>query len=189
MNVLVITDHFTQYAGAIVTSNQSTRVMATAFWNECIANYSFPETLLMDQGYNFESQLIEELCKLAHIHKVWAMPDHPKTYGQCERFNQMLINMINTLESTDKQRWKYYLPTLVHAYNCTKNNAMDVSPYYLMYGCKPRLPINIKFGLMSHKTEEHLHYEFVAKLNKQLQKCYELANRHHCKVWPKDENL
>ena len=37
---------------------------------------------------------------------------------------------------------------LVHAYNCTKN-AMDFSPYYLMYGHKPQLPIDIKFGLTS----------------------------------------
>ena len=68
------------------------------------------------------------------------MPYHPETNSQCERFNQMLLNMIGTLESDDRQHCKDYLPTLVHAYNCTKNNATDFSPYYLMYGCKSRLP-------------------------------------------------
>ena len=77
INVLVITDHFTQYAKAIVTPNQSAKAMATAFWNEFIMNYSFPEKLLMDQGCNFESQLIKELCRLAHTCKVQTMPYHP----------------------------------------------------------------------------------------------------------------
>ena len=106
MNTLVIMDHFMWYAKAIVTPNQSTRAVATAFWNEIIANYSFSEKLLMDQGHNFEAQLIKELCKLADIYKVQTMPYHPKTNGQFERFNQMLINIIGMLESNDKQCWK-----------------------------------------------------------------------------------
>ena len=55
MNVLAITDHFVGYEKAIVTPNQSAKAKVTAFWNQFIANYSFPEKLLMDQGHNFES--------------------------------------------------------------------------------------------------------------------------------------
>ena len=88
----------------------------------------------MDQGCNFELQLIKELCRLAHICKVQTTPYHPETNGQCERFNQMLINMIGTLDSDDEQHWKDYLPTLVHAYNCTKNNATDLAPTILCMG-------------------------------------------------------
>ena len=120
-----------------------------------LSNYSFLEKLLTDQGHNFGSQLIKELCKLVHIHKVQTTHYHLETNSQCERSNQMLINMIGTWESHDKQHWKHYLPTLVYAYNCTKNNATDFSLYYLMYRCKPRLPIDIKFGLTSPQTEEH----------------------------------
>ena len=90
--------------------------------------------------------------------------------------------MISTLVSDNKQQWKDYLPTLVHAYNCTKNNATDFSPYYLMYRHKPRLPIGLKFCLRSPKTKGHSHNKFVARPGTQLCKCYELANRHQCKV-------
>ena len=150
MNILVITDHFMQHVKIIVTPNKSAKMTATTFWNEFITNYSFPEKLLTDQGCNLESQLIKELCKVVHIHKVQTTPYHPETTSQCERFNQMLITMISMLESYEKQHWQDYLLTLVHAYNCSKNNAMDFIPYYLMYRCKPRLPIDNKFGLMSN---------------------------------------
>ena len=43
VNILVITDHFTWYAKAVVTPNQSTKATVTAFWNEFIANCGSPK--------------------------------------------------------------------------------------------------------------------------------------------------
>ena len=36
---------------------------------------------------------------------------------------------------------------LVHAYNCMDSMATKFSPYYLMFGREPNLPIDIEFGL------------------------------------------
>ena len=94
---------------------------------------------------------------------------------------RLFISMIGMLEIKDKQHWKEYLPIPVHTYNCTKNNVTDFSPYHLMYGCKPWLPIDIEFGLTSPQSEEHSHNKFLEKLSNRLQWCYELANQHQCK--------
>ena len=53
---------------------------------------------------------------------------HPETNGPRERFNQMFIDVIGKLESDEKQHWRDYLSTLVHAYNCTRNNATYLNP-------------------------------------------------------------
>ena len=47
---------------------------------------------------------------------------------QCERFNCTLINKISTLQLQDKPHWKDFIPTLIYAYDCTENNAIDLSP-------------------------------------------------------------
>ena len=87
-----------------------------------------------------------------------------------------LISMISTLKTKYKHHWKDYLPTLVHAYNCTKNNATDISPYFLMYGSKLQLSIDIQFGLTCPHSEKHSHSKFMARLSAQLCWCYEVAD-------------
>ena len=62
---------------------------------------------------------------------------HPHMDGQCECFNATLINMLGTLPEKPKSTCRELASTLVHAYNCTKNNVTDFSPYYLMLGLKP----------------------------------------------------
>ena len=86
--VLVVTDHFTRYAQAFPTKSQTAKVTAKVLWHNFICHYGFPEKFISDQGRNFESQLIADLCKLAKVKKVRTSPYHPMTNGQCERFNR-----------------------------------------------------------------------------------------------------
>ena len=69
-NVLVITDHFTRYAQAYPSKTQTAQATAKLLWENFIRHYGFPEKFLSDQGRNFESELISELCKLAKVEKV-----------------------------------------------------------------------------------------------------------------------
>ena len=55
--------------------------------------------------------------------------------------------MLGTLTHEQKKDWKSHVPALVHAYSCTRNAATGLSPYYLLFGREPRLPVDVKFGL------------------------------------------
>ena len=103
-NVLVVTNHFTRYAQAYVTKTQTAQMTAKTLWNKFIAHYGLPEKILIDQGWNFKSQLVADLCKLMGTQKVQTSPYHPQTNGQCERFNSTLINMLGTLPKKKKLR-------------------------------------------------------------------------------------
>ena len=101
-NVLVVTDHFTRYAQAYVTRTQMAQTMGKTLWDKFIVHYGLPKKILMDQGCNFESQLVADLCELMEVQKIWTSPYHPQTNGQCERFNSTLINMLGTLPKEKK---------------------------------------------------------------------------------------
>ena len=70
-NVLVITDHFTRYALAYPSKTQTAHAQATAriLWDNFFCHYGFLEKFISDQGRNFESDLIKELCKMAGVKK------------------------------------------------------------------------------------------------------------------------
>ena len=118
-NVLMITDHFTRDAQAYATRTQTAQMTVRTLWDKFIVHYGLPKKILTDQGQNFESQLVADLCELMGVWKIQTSPYPPKTSGQCERFNSTLINMLGTLPKEKKSEWKNHIGTLVHAYNCT----------------------------------------------------------------------
>ena len=87
VNILVITDHFTWYAQAIVLSSQTANCAAQNLWDKFVVHYGLPEKILTDQGCNFESDLLKELGGLAQVKKIRTLGYHPQTNGQCEGFN------------------------------------------------------------------------------------------------------
>jgi len=77
-NILVLTDHFTKYAVAIPTRNQTARTTADAFYNNSIINFGIPTRIHSDQGANFESNIIKQLCEIHNIKKSHTLIYHPQ---------------------------------------------------------------------------------------------------------------
>jgi hypothetical protein len=99
---------------------------------------------------------------------------HPMGNGQVERFNRTLLEMLGTLQSVQKANWKTHIPTIVHAYNCTRHESTGFSPFYLLFGRQPRIPIDLLLG--SESSEGGKSYEvFVASLRERLRFAYGLA--------------
>lgn len=173
-NILVITDHFTKFAVAIPTRDQKAGTTAKALWENFIAPYGFPSRLHSDQGRDFESRTIKELCSIIGAEKVRTTPYHPQG-NPVERFNRTLLSMLGTLEEKDKHHWRDYVKPLVHAYNCTRNDTTGYSPYELMFGRQPALPVDFILGTSPTTASHSTHSEYVHKLRQRLQESYALA--------------
>ena len=175
-NILVITDHFTKYAQAIPTRNQTAKTTAKVLFEKFIVFYGFPSRIHSDQGRNFESTVIQELCKTANISKSHTTPYHPMGNGLCERFNRKLLHLLATLSDDKKASWKDYVPAMVRAYNATKHDTTGVSPHFLIFGRHPRLAVDLYFGHDPNEfTKSKAASTFVQDLKKKLDYAYELA--------------
>ncbi|KAK7933302.1 hypothetical protein WMY93_004198 [Mugilogobius chulae] len=187
-DILVITDHFTKYAVAVPTPNQKARTVAKCLWEDFFIHYGIPERLHSDQGPDFESRTIKELCDIAGIHKGRTTPYHPRG-NPVERFNRTLLNMLGTLTAEKKSHWRDFVKPLVHAYNCTKNDVTGFSPYELMFGRQPRLPVDLAFGLPLKKNIQTSHSQYVQDLKNHLKESYQLAMLNSERVMSRNKDL
>ena len=112
-HILVVTDHYTRYAIAVPTKNQTAKTAACALFNEFIVHYGFPKRIHSDQGQCFEGKLIKELCSLSGMTKSRTTPYHAAGNGITERFNRTFLGMLGTLEPAQKVDWKSSVGPLV----------------------------------------------------------------------------
>ena len=87
------------------------------------------------------------------------------------------LNMLRTLTHDQKSDWKSYIPTIVHSYNCAKHGSTGYSPFFLMFGRHPRLPMDLVLGLDADKTS-CTSDEYVTDLRERLDYAYRLAAEH-----------
>lgn len=176
-NILVITDHFTKYALAVATKNQTAKTTAEALYDNFMVHYGIPVRIHSDQGANFESEIIKELCKLTGMTKSRTSPYHAMGNPIPERFNSTLLNMLGTLEPEKKKDWKKYLPALTYAYNCTRHETTKISPYELLFGRKPKLPIDSLFETPVKEGSSQTTQEYIRELKQRMKTAQDVVNK------------
>ena len=142
-NVLVFQDHFTKHVMAYVTPNQTAKTVTKFLYQGYISIFGALARLLSDWGANIKSTIIDEMCKLLSVKKLWTMPYHPQMNRLVDRSHQTIMQMIGKLCEDRKAGWPGHLAEIVHAYNATQSAVMGYSPHYLMFGCRSRFLVNI----------------------------------------------
>ena len=106
-----------------------------------------------------KSEVIKELCILTGIGKSKTTPFRSSENGCCERMNRSLISMLSTLEPDKRANWKTHIDSLVHSYNCTRNETTGYTPYQLLFGRRPRVALDVVLGLVTeHESREYDEY-------------------------------
>ena len=115
--ILVVSDYFTRWVEAYGIPNQETTTVAHKIVEEFFFRFGLPEQLHSDQGRNFESEVVCEVCKILEIAKTRTTPYHPLSDGLVERLNRTLLNMLAMATADHPSQWKCHLRSLCMAYN------------------------------------------------------------------------
>ena len=79
--ILVAADHFTKWMEAYAIPNQEAITVAKKLVDQMFCRFSLPDQLHSDQGKQFESLVIQEICKILGMQKSRTSPYHPQCDG------------------------------------------------------------------------------------------------------------
>ena len=174
-NVLVLQDHFSKYVVAYVVKGQTARTATETLRIGYFGLFGAPAYLISDQGKAFTGHVITHLCDLYGVQKLRTSPYHAQTNGQVEHMNQMIIHMIGKMEGDKKACWSQHLPELLLAYNATCSVVTGYSPYYLLFGRRPRIPVDYLFPTLSDSPHQTRMEVSIAAMQKRLKEAFTVA--------------
>ncbi|KAL5516845.1 hypothetical protein EMCRGX_G002271 [Ephydatia muelleri] len=170
--ILVVGDYFTRWMEAYPIQNQEAVTVAPKLVDEIFCRFSVPEQLHSDQGRQFESAVIKEICNLLHIEKTRTTAYHPQSDGLVERFNRTLLSMLTTCGRSHPFEWEDHIRKVCFAYNTSVQATTGYSPFFLMFGRQARLPIDLMYGTECGNSVIKTVPEYVTKLSEAFVEAY-----------------
>ena len=144
--LLVVGDYFTKWAEAYPLQDHTAQTVADVLVEQFVSRYGLFRTLHSDQGREFESQLIAELCRLLRVKKTRTVPYNPKSDGLVERSNRTLKQMLSILVDENQFNWDDHIPYILMAYRASVHESTKCTPNLLMLNRETNLPVDLLCG-------------------------------------------
>ena len=174
--ILLIVDHFSRYAQGYATRSKCSKTAAKHLFNDFVLRFGIPGRILHDQGREFENKLFKSLEEYNGVIKSRTTPYHPMGNGAVERMNSTLLKMLRTLPETQKNRWHENVSKMLFAYNSTRHDTTGYSPFYVMFGREPVLPIDAIFGIDEENFKKES--QFVKRWKQEMNDAYKVVREN-----------
>ena len=102
--------------------------------------------MLSDNGTEFKNKMLEQVAKELRLeYKLYTLPYHPASNGRREGFHAILKVCI-AKHVVPQLEWDVLIPLACAAYKFIPNEHSKESPFFLMFGRDPALPLNTLLG-------------------------------------------
>ena len=149
-HILTIIDHLTRWPEAFPIPDKSADTIVSTFINEYLPVHMCPWYILSDNGTEFKNSLMDQVLQQLGIDRIFSAPYHPQSNGKLEVFHKYLKPTLKKLCEKDPANWDKYLNQVLASYRITPNLATAESPFFLVYGRDPNLPLHQLLEPMQH---------------------------------------
>ncbi|GFT58686.1 retrovirus-related Pol polyprotein from transposon 412 [Trichonephila clavipes] len=180
--ILVISDHFTKWCELIPLRKASAQAIANAFFDNYIARYGAPISLISDNGPQFISDVFEHLSHRLDIKHMKTVTYRPQS-NLTERVNRNLVQMIASFVEENHENWDQFLHEFAFALRTAVNETTNKTPAELFLGRKIITP----FSKLINVTEDAKY------VGSNIERLFDEARRNmqkkKHKSWEKHYNL
>ena len=133
-------DRFTRCLELVAVKSREAKEVARAIFDTWVTRYGCPLVLMADN--EFRSGILKELLALTKTSQIHTAPYKPSTNGLCERVHAFAQMMLQNAKMENVRDWDQYLPAIRFAIMTSRLDGFGFSPYQLLYGRNPRLPVD-----------------------------------------------
>ena len=175
---LMVGCYFSKWLECFPVPDQKATTVARKLVYEIVARYGAFRELHSDQGTNFRSKVVLEVCRLFGIHKTRTTPYHPRSDGFIERSFRTLGQCLKAACREMKHEWDELVPLILMSYRAMPQASTEVTPNMMMLGRQTRLPVQAMYGTtLGPEEEETTVSEYVAALHEGLRAAYRHARK------------
>ena len=174
--VLSIIDIGTRFPEAVPLKNIDTRTVAEEILKVC-ARMGFPKEIQSDNGSQFSSEMMKEVYRLMSISPVFSSPYHAQSNGVVERFHGTMKPILRKLTEKQPKSWHTLLPILLYACRDVPNVSTGFTPFELLFGRRPRGPLDLIAEQWTEKKEEPqtTTFQYIHELKEFFQEAAEIV--------------
>ena len=134
------------YVFCVPLKTKTAEEVIQAYIDHVYSRFGGSLKILSDNGMEFKNKIFEQVAKeLGVEYKLYMLPYHPASNGQIEGFHAFLKACI-AKHIAPQLEWDVLVPLACVAYNFIPNEHSKESPFFLMFGRDPVLPLNTLLG-------------------------------------------
>ena len=132
----------TGYTFCIPIPDKTAGAIVKAYINHVYCWFGGSHKILTDNGKEFKNILLNKVAEEIGVeHKIYSPPYHPQSNGKIEAFHYFLKACMGKHMKAVGE-WDDVVPLACAAYNFLPNEYSRESPFFLMFGRDPILPLN-----------------------------------------------
>ena len=183
--ILIATCRTSKYACAMATANADSKAVIK-FLKQFITTFSCPQKITSDRGTHFKNEDVHNFCTDHGIKLSHSTSFAPQTQGNVERLNQTVCEIMKHYVQKNPNSWSLNLPYVIFDYNVTPiSNFGGLSPYYILFGQEPILPINLKLGNIPEKLNRNEQIDNLGKIRSEIQTLIHKTQTNNKKYYDK----
>ena len=157
----------------MINTNETTKL----YIDNVFIQFGLPDIIISDRGPQFVSKVFNGIFEAIGVKHKMSTVFHPQTDGQTERYNQELEAYLRIYCTYKPDEWSNKLSLAQFAHNSRTHEALQKSPFELIYGTKP-----IALPEASEKTNSPVANNHISQLFKSREEALAAHELAHIKM-------
>jgi len=145
--IITAIEYVTRFVTAKAIRNVTAATCARFMITEVVSKLGVPKSVLSDNASTFRSRFFQLVNRHLGTKNVYSSPYHSQGNALVERQHRTIQDILSKYVQSNQKDWDIHLPLAIFAINTSVQQSTKYSPFELLFGRKPNLPVDAMLDL------------------------------------------